>query len=506
MALLGALVKSAIQFSKNFSTDDSPAEMQSLELERLLRKAADTSFGKYYNFKELLRSSNLVLSYQNALPIFEYDKMHERWWAQQQIEPDITWPGKPDFFALSSGTTGKESKRIPVTGDMLQSIRSVSMSQLVSLANFDLPAEVFEKEILALGSSTDLVQRGTHQEGEISGINASQAPFWFNYFYRPGPRIASIDDWDERVEAIVEEAESWDIGILIGIPPWIQMMLKAIIEHYKLKNIHEIWPSLSLYVSGGVAFENYKNSFEELLDHSIYYQDTYLASEGYFAFNHRPGTQAMKMALQHGVFYEFIPFDNTSFDESGQLLETPRTLTINQVESGKDYALLVSTPAGAWRYMIGDTVRFTDLSRQEILITGRTKYFMNVAGSQLSEEKLNQAIISLSEKLDTPVLEFSLSALPDGEGNYYHQWVIGSEKPMDEDKATKVLDEYLKESNKNYKVARNKALKGIKVRTVPAGRIYDWIEEEKKKGGQVKIPKIMKQEEMKELLNYLNED
>jgi hypothetical protein len=131
---------------------------------------------------------------------------------------------------------------------------------------------------------------------------------------------------------------------------------------------------------------------------------------------------------------------------------------------------------------------------------------MNVAGSQLSEEKLNQAIISLSEKLDTPVLEFSLSALPDGEGNYYHQWVVGSEKPMDEDKATKVLDEYLKESNKNYKVARNKALKGIKVRTVPADRIYDWIEEEKKKGGQVKIPKIMKQEEMKELLEYLKDD
>jgi hypothetical protein len=317
MAILGTLVKSALNFSKQFSTGDSPAEMQIIELERLLRKAEHTSFGKYYNFSKILRSSNMVLVFQESVPIFNYEKMNGRWWHQQRSVPDITWPGKPDFFALSSGTTGKDSKRIPVTSDMLDSIRSVSMSQLVSLSNFDLPPEVFEKEIFALGSSTDLAQQGSHQEGEISGINASQAPFWFNYFYRPGPRIASIDDWEERIQAIVEEASSWDIGILIGIPPWVQMMLKAILQHYQLKNIHELWPSLSLYVSGGVAFENYKESFEELLGHPIHYQDTYLASEGYFAYNHRPGTMAMKLALQHGVFFEFVPFDERGFDASG---------------------------------------------------------------------------------------------------------------------------------------------------------------------------------------------
>lgn len=439
------------------------------------------------------------------MPIFEYDRMHEHWWSRQQVAPDITWPGRPNFFALSSGTTGKESKRIPITEDMLKSIRSVSMAQLSSLANFDLPPEVFEKEVLALGSSTQLKKNRDHLEGEISGINASQAPFWFNFFYRPGPQIASIDNWDERVEAIVREARDWDIGVLIGIPPWVQLMIKSILEHYELDSIHDIWPDLHLYVTGGVAFEPFRQSFENCFSHPVFYQDTYLASEGYFAYNARPDTTAMRLALQHKLFLEFIPFDSSGFDETGKLLPDPKVLTISEIEEDKDYALLASTPAGAWRYMIGDTVKFTNKKKREIIISGRTKYFMNVVGSQLSEEKMNRAIKELSENTGVQVNEYSLSAMQDEKGEYFHQWVLGLDKKGDEvPELAQQLDGILKNLNKNYAVARGKALKYIQVKSVSKQLIYAWLEKGKKKGGQVKFPKIMKAERMRDLLQFLD--
>lgn len=500
--MLGPLFKRAIELGQVLQSEVSPLDAQRGQLRSLLHKARATSFGIYYGFEQLSASENPIEAFQLAVPLHDYDQLNERWWRQQRRLPNITWTGQPQYYALSSGTTGKESKRIPVTEDMLESIRSVSMAQIRSLANFDLPADLFEKEILAVGSSTNLKEHNGHLEGEISGINAFNAPAWFDFFYKPGREIAAIDHWDDRVAAIVQKAPEWDIGALAGIPSWVLLMLQEVVAHHKLESIHELWPKLRIYTTGGVAFEPFRKSFDQLMKRPVHYMDTYLASEGYFAFNARPETNAMRLALSNGIFFEFVPFDGSGFDEEGNLRTDADVITIDEVEPDRDYALLISTCAGAWRYLIGDTVRFTDVERAEIIITGRTKYFLNVVGSQLSEEKMNQAVRELSGRLGATINEFAVAAVTDENEDYYHQWILGCEEKLDEEVAAQKLDEMLKDVNKGYNMARKKALKGIRVACLAPSMIYAWIESEKKKGGQVKIPKVMSAEKMAALLDF----
>lgn len=502
MAILGSIVKSAIELKHALTTDLlNPYARQKAQLLQLIKAAAPTSFGLYYGFRNIAEEEDPVTAFQKQVPIFDYERMHNMWWQRQQKQPDITWPGQPAYFALSSGTTGKESKRIPVTREMLESIRSVGLAQAESLARFDLPPELFEKEILMLGSSAKLQQHPNgHLEGEISGINTNNIPNWFGGFYRPGLEIASIDNWDERVEAIAEAAPQWDIGALAGIPSWVQLMLKAIIERHQLSSIHDIWPGLSVYATGGVAFEPYRKSLEKLFSRPLIYLDTYLASEGFFAYNARPGTMNMQLAVDHGIFYEFIPFDERGFDETGALLDSPQVFTLREVEPGQEYALLISTPAGAWRYLIGDCITFTDLEALEIRITGRTKYFLNVVGSQLSEEKLNAAVRHLEQQAGLSINEFAVAAVEDEAGQFAHQWVLGTDAGQQELSA--ILDRFLKDSNKNYAVARSKALQEVRVQALPNDTLYHWLESRKKKGGQVKMPRVMKAEDMQDLLDF----
>lgn len=507
MALLGQLIKSAVKIASSWqSAGSDPAEIQLAQLQHLLTKAQNTSFGIYYGFDQILQADDILAAYRERVPIHTYDDIHQRWWQQQQNLPNITWPGRPQYFALSSGTTGKKSKRIPVTDDMLASFRAVGVSQAVSLGHFDVSPELFEKEVLMLSSSADLSEHKDHLEGEISGINASNLPPWFGNFYRPGPDIAQIDDWDERVAQIAEKAPQWDIGAIAGIPAWVQMMLETIIERHQLDTIHDIWPGLRFYVTGGVAFDPYRASFEKLVAQPLTYLDTYLASEGFFAFTQRPGTMDMRLALEHQLFYEFIPFDKRGFDETGQLLEQPEVHTLHQVVEGQDYALLISTPAGAWRYLIGDTVKFTDLEQFELVISGRTKYFLNVVGSQLSEEKINTAVQQLAKNRKIEIHEFAVAALQNEAGDFYHQWVLGMEPNGHSDTLKDELDTILQELNKNYRVARQKALKEVRVQAIPTETIYDWLAAKKKKGGQIKMPKVMKAEMMEDLLAFVQAD
>ena len=507
MAILGSIVKSAIDIKHTLTPErEDYQNIQIEQLRKLLSKANATAFGLYYQFETLLRADDPVKAFQESVPIVDYDTMNSRWWRQQQIAPDITWPGKPEYFALSSGTTGKESKRIPVSQEILESIRSVGISQAESLAKYDLPSGLFEKDILMLGSSAQLRRHPNgHLEGEISGISTNNIPGWFSGFYKPGLEIASIEDWDERVLAIARQAPDWNVGAIAGIPSWVQMMLKYVIEYHHLDNIHQIWPALSIYVSGGIAFEAYRLSLENLMAHPLIYMDTYLASEGFFAYTARPGTMAMKLALEHGIFYEFIPFDERGFDGAGNLLPEPETFTIGEVKEGQDYALVVSTPAGAWRYMIGDTIKFTNIQEMEIVISGRTKYFLNVVGAQLSEEKMNAAMQALSEKLDIAINEFAVAAVQDEHGNFFHQWVVGADKEFDEQEAVLQLDHLLQGINKNYGVARRKALKGVKLKGLPTETFYRWLEANKKKGGQVKVPKVMDEDKMKAFLAFASQ-
>ncbi|EMR03124.1 GH3 family domain-containing protein [Cesiribacter andamanensis] len=496
MALLGKIIKSAIELTEKVLPESSPLENQQEVLVQLLKEARDTAFGRQYQFARLLEAEDPGKAFAEAVPFHDYDKMHKEWWQRQLAgEADVTWPGSPSYYALSSGTTGKSSKRIPVTDEMLKAIRKTGVMQILALANFDLPADFYDKEVMMLSSSTDLVQAGDHLEGEISGISASNIPAWFKGFYRPGDEIASLNDWDERVARIAQQAKDWDVGGLSGIPTWNELMLKKIIEYHKLKHIHELWPNLSVFTSGGVAFEPYRKSFEALLGHPITIIDTYLASEGFLAYQNRPNeAMAMKLATNSGIYFEFVPFKPENIDEQGNPLPQVKALRLDEVEAGQDYALIISTVSGAWRYLIGDTVRFTDVERAEIIISGRTKHFLNVVGSQLSVLKMNEAIQALEKQFDLAIPEFTVAAVKP-EQEYIHHWYLGLEGQADEEALARELDAYLQEANKNYGVARSRALKGVKVTAVSPDVFYAWNEQEKKMGGQVKMPRVMKEEE-----------
>lgn len=505
MSLFGKVVKIALDVSKNLEVSIiSPDTAQEDCLRRLLKKAQDTAIGEFYQFEKMLEADDLCQEFARVVPIHDYDAMHERWWAEQLKHPDITWPGRPPFFALSSGTTGKESKRIPVTTDFIEGIRHSGIRLIKSLANYDLPEETFEGEILMLSSSANLEEHPNgHLEGEISGINVHNFPDYYDIFYRPGNEIASIDDWNERVARIVKEAPNWNISAMAGIPSWILLMLKEVIKGHNLQTIHDIWPNLRLFATGGVAFETYREDFEAVCAKPLTIMDTYLASEGFFAFTARPDTMSMKLVLSEYYYYEFIPFDERGVDEMGNLLENPEVLRLEQVEEDQDYVLLITTSAGAWRYVIGDTIRFTDVKAHEIKITGRTKFFLNVVGSQLSEEKMDAGILETAEALGITVNEYSVAAVKNEAGDYIHQWVIVSEKSVDADAFAKTLDETLQGLNKNYKVARSKALKGVRVKAIGKAAYHQYLEGKNQKGGQAKTRKVMDAEKMEAYLSEL---
>ncbi len=495
MAIFGSIIKSLIDLKETFTKETNAEKDQEEELRNLLKKAKETDFGKHYDFEGLLQSENIKAAFASAIPYFDYNKIDGEWWHKYHEEREnVTWPGKPPYFALSSGTTGTGSKRIPVTDDMLESIRKAGIKQISALSNFDLPPDFFEKEIMMLGSSTDLHKEGDHKEGEISGISASNIPFWFRGYYKPGEEIAKIEEWDERVQKIAENAKNWDIGALSGIPSWMELMLKKVIEHNKVENIHEIWPNLQVYASGGVAFEPYEKSFEKIWGKPVQVIDTYLASEGFLAIQERPQTHAMKLILDNGVYFEFVPFKPEYIDQDGSLKEDAPAIPLEETREGEEYVLLISTVSGAWRYIIGDTIKFTDKEKYEIRITGRTKFFLNVVGSQLSVNKMNDAIQKLEKEFDISIPEFVVAAKRAEDGEYYHYWYLGTEESADEEKLAQVLDDTLKEANKNYKVARSKALKGVKLKIVSPDVFHEWNAVNKKKGGQVKMEKVMKEE------------
>ena len=505
MEIIGNIIKGAINLKDALTPSVNPVEAQQKVLKSLLETAKNTQFGEHYNFQNILESENISETFSKTIPYYDYNEINKKWWSKlHDGEENVTWPGTPNYFALSSGTTGKTSKKIPVTDAMLSAIKQAGIDQVTALSNFDLPAEFFTKEAMMLGSSTDLAEKDDHLEGEISGITASNIPSWFKGFYKPGEDIAKIDDWDKRVETIAKRAKQWDIGALSGIPSWMELMLKEVIDYHNLENIHDIWPNLQVYTSGGVAFGPYKKSFNALLGKPVTVIDTYLASEGFLAFQARPETTAMQLVTNGGIYFEFVPFKPEYINQDGSLKDNAPSITLKDVELEQDYVLIISTVSGAWRYLIGDTIEFTDIEKAEIKITGRTKFFLNTVGSQLSVNKLDDAIRYLEEEFNTTIPEYTLCAKRFDDG-FYHSWYLGSQN-LNEDntKIVEALDGYLKTANKNYKVARSKALEGVKVSVVKPEVFADWSGANKKKGGQVKMERVMGEDKFKEWEAFAN--
>ncbi len=493
MPILGSIIKRGIALRHRITFERlNPEQHQRKVLRQLLRKAQFTLFGNSYKFSKILASKQFVNKFRLTIPVHDYNSIFATWWNKSlHNQEDVCWPGSVKYFALSSGTSDSSSKHIPVTKEMLHSIQRASVRQIISLAKYNLDESLFTKGILMLGGSTHLHQKGRYFEGDLSGITASNLPFWFQHFYKPGKKIAQSKDWNAKLNEIVDKASKWDIGIIVGVPAWVQLLIEKILDKYNLKNIHEIWPNLSIYVHGGVSFEPYKKGFEKLLDRPLVYIETYLASEGFIAYQDEPGNKSMKLIINNGIFFEFIPFNEDNFTSDGELKSRPKTYMVHEVAEGQDYAIILTTNAGAWRYLIGDVIRFTSKEKCEIVITGRTKHYLSLCGEHLSVDNMNKAIEMVSESLNIEVNEFTVSGIPH-ESLFAHRWYIGTDDEVDPGLFREVLDEKLKILNDDYRVERNSALKDIFVEVIPSSIFYNWMNLNNKIGAQNKFPRVMK--------------
>lgn len=504
MSVLGSLLKQGISLTGSLKPKKlNPFKQQRKTFLKLVSKANITDFGKTYRFDELIdnvlfRDDKLFYErFKDIVPVFDYNKLYDAWWYRtRKGEKNVCWPGRVKYFALSSGTSDAASKYIPVTKDMVKAIKKTSINQILSLSNFpELPSTLYEKGYLMLGGSTDLAFKGKYYEGDLSGITASNIPFWFQRFYKPGKDIAKQRDWSEKLEEITQEAPNWDIGFLVGVPAWIQLLMEKIIERYGLNNIHEIWPSLEVFCHGGVSFEPYRVGFEKLLGRPITYIETYLASEGFLAYQTSPQVKSMQLVLNNGIFFEFVPFNDENFDADGNLIAKPEAFMIDDVEENKEYALLISTVSGAWRYLIGDTIKFVSKKRAEIIITGRTKHFLSLCGEHLSVDNMNKAIELASKELDIDIREFTVIGKP-YDSLFGHHWYVGTDDKADPETLKQLIDNKLKELNDDYCTERSHALKAIDVTVVPSAVFYEWMESKGKVGGQNKFPRVLKKTEL----------
>jgi hypothetical protein len=473
---------------------NDPRRQQVRVLKKLLKKARFTEFGQEYKFDEILFDTAPEKKFQELVPVHDYNKIYDRWWKKTlDGVPDVAWPGKIKYYALSSGTSEAASKYIPITRDMLRSNVVNYWRQLISMLGYEkLPRNAITKGFLMIGGATDL-QKGKAgwYAGDLSGILAKKRPFWFQSFYKPGGRIAAIKDWNQKLNEIVEHAKEWDIGYIVGVPAWCQMCMEMVIQHYGANNIHEIWPNFGFFVHGGVAFEPYKKGFEKLLGKPIVYIENYLASEGFIGYKDREDAKGMRLILNNNIFMEFVPFDEKNFDNEGKMLEKPSALLIDEVEENKDYALLMSTNSGAWRYLLGDTIRFVNKERCEVVITGRTKHYLSLVGEHLSVENMTKAVELASDEFNVCIPEFTVVGFP-YENLFAHKWYVACNDFVDADALIKNIDDKLCKLNDDYATERTSALKKVFIEVLPEEKFMKFMEQKGKLGSQHKFPRVLK--------------
>ena len=494
MAIIDIKLPKSIALALRLPISD-PRRQQLKVLKKLLRKARFTQFGQQYKFDEILMSRHSGKKFQQLVPAYNYSSIYQQWWHKAKDGvPDVCWPGVIKYFALSSGTSEAASKFIPITKELIRSNTITSFKQLLSLAKYeDVPKKAIGKGWMILGGSTQLQKGATYYAGDLSGIQQKNIPFWFQGLglYKPGKKIAKEKDWAKKLEEIVDNAPNWDIGFIVGVPAWLQLCMEKIIDRYQLNNIHDMWPNLAFYVHGGVAMEPYKKGFEKLLGKPLTYIETYLASEGFLAYQNRQGAIGMHLALNNNIFFEFVPFDDQNFDADGNMVAHPEAYMIHEIEENKDYAILISTNAGTWRYAIGDTIKLIDKERSEIIITGRTKHFLSLVGEHLSVDNMNKAIELVSEEQNISIPEFTVAGVPHGDF-FAHHWYIATNDKVDEVLLRNRIDERLKELNDDYEVERKHALKDVIVTVLPEQTFMDFMKSKGKMGGQHKFPRVLK--------------
>ena len=503
MPLIGRFLKqtTAISYRKNAKKTQGYKDQENV-LKYLLSKSKTTKFGLAHEFSDILQD-DMLMNYQRSVPIMDYDAFYEKWLKYSILgEKDNTWRGRIKYYALSSGTTGSPSKRIPVTSEMIRSFQKSSLKQLSILHSLDLPQSFYSTSILTVGGSTKLNYKETHVEGDLSGILKKHTSFIATPFTRPGARISGVKDWSKKLDLIVEKAPKWDVGIIAGIPSWCIMLMERIVAHYNLDSIHDIWPNLYVYVHGGVFMDPYIQRLNLVLGRPIGLLDTYLASEGYFGYQEKTEQKGMRLLLNNGIFFEFIPFNTDNFDESGVVKKNASAYTIEQVQEGVDYALVISTNAGLWRYLIGDLVRFTNREEHELVISGRIRQFLSLCGEHLSLGNINEGLLQTSEKFGVEFSEFTIYA---DEIKQCHCWYLGTTQLVeDPNLLLSYLDKVLSHTNDDYNSARKYSLKAPEIKIVSPQVFYDFMAKQKKLGSQNKMPRVLNKKQSETWLSFIN--
>jgi len=465
-----------------------PHDTQKKEFKSLIYKARKTEFGKKYGFAEI----SSFHKYQERVPIVAYEDYYPYIERVLKGEQNIIWPSQINLFSKSSGTTNAKSKYIPVSEESLESSHFRGGKDLLTLYLTEKPeSKLFEGKSLSIGGSLQDNPFNTNTAvGDISAIITQNLPSWAEYLRTPPLEVALMENWEDKLTKMVEICSKEDLTSILGVPTWTVVFLERILKEMGKDNLLDIWPNFELFVHGAVNFQPYRGLFKTKFFPSskISYLETYNASEGYFGVQDDPSREGeMLLMLDYGIFYEFIPMENIHE-------EHPKTLTISEVELDKNYAIIISTNAGLWRYKIGDTVKFTSTIPYRIKITGRTKHFINAFGEELIIENAEQGILAACQYSGISIKDYTAAPVYMANNKQgCHEWVIECNvKPENPKTFIQKLDDTLRIVNSDYDAKRkgNIALSLPKVHFVAEGTFYNWMQSRGKLGGQHKVPRL----------------
>jgi len=464
---------------------NKPSEAQDGVFSYLISRGANTEFGRTHHFPDIRNYQD----FKSNIPLQDYESLKPCFKRMQASEADVLWPGTIRWFAKSSGTTNDVSKFIPVSEEGLHDSHIKTGKDFLSLYLRNNPDSKFF-------SGKGLVMGGAYQPnennpnvfvGDVSAILMKNLDIWIQFFREPSLDVALLGEWEQKLERIADVTIGQNITNLAGVPSWTLLLLRRILEKTKQRYIKDVWPGIELYCHGGVGFAPYRPQFEEIIGRPIVYQNIYNASEGFFAFQDTPDNENMLLHLDNGVFYEFIPFNGE--------LDINNAVSIGDVKKGVNYAMAISTNSGLWRYIIGDTVEFTDTSPYRIKITGRTKHYINVFGEEVTIDNADKALACACRDSGAKVVDYTIAPIfPTHEGQGRHQWGIEfGETPSDIAAFEAMLDSKLQSLNSDYQAKRSGdlAMGKLAVTPLPSGTFYTWLKSKEKLGSQQKIPRLL---------------
>ena len=463
-----------------------PHEVQDEWFQTLISSAQHTEWGKKYGYTSIYNQDQ----FKERVPIQNYESLKPYIEKMMNGEQNVLWPSEIKWFAKSSGTTNDRSKFIPVSEESLEECHFKGGKDLLSMYCDNRPnARIFTGKCLVLGGSNQINQLNTDScYGDLSAVLIKNLPFWAEFYRTPDMSIALMENFEEKVEKMARVTIDVNVTNLAGVPTWNLVLAKRILEITGKNNLLEVWPNLEFYFHGAVNFNPYREQFKKLIpSDDMYYLETYNASEGFFGIQDQPNSEEMLLMLDYGIYYEFLPMEDLH-------AENPKTLRLDQVQLNKNYALIISTNAGLWRYMIGDTIKFTSLSPHRIQITGRTKHFINAFGEELIIDNAEKGLAKAC--LETHAIIRDYTACPiyfEGDKVGGHEWIIEFEqKPDDVEKFTDLLDQTLREVNSDYDAKRFKDMALLRplLHLAADGTFYHWMKNRGKLGGQHKVPRL----------------